>query len=564
MTYPTVNVNLTNLDGSTDNPALARTDLLDLATKFNGLRPLPADLAASSGASLVGYQSAGAGAVAATVQAKLRERVSVKDFGAIGNGVADDTSAINAALASGAKHIIFPGGAYKITSAIVITNTTGLTLDGSNYGAKLDFSTLTTGYALSFGDGTTGASHCRLSGFLIQGGGGANGLRLNGGNPAGTTLNKFENLVISSFATNLTTALSWINKFDNVLLSNPTVRNAAFGAATNNCLFDRVSFIGGPNAATVVNCEGLQFNSPEFANVTGADAAFTLSQSNVSIVNPYFENITSNILASVGISSETTVKSGLIMTGGQCNVTDPVIRLGSDRVNIVVTGLQCTTNDIVFYDTGLNASTVYGLTAPSDVTTYPGKTGFTSQGNEMAEVFRGNKNYMPYVNDAGVSFVTKRGWLEMSSSIVGSGVTIASGLTVGAKYMIVLALRGTAFNAVLNGVGNNCVVLGVPATTENWNVQYIPVTASTTAIKLLTNNAADALQIRLIAVLKGHKFPRFDIYGQQQISSLAAPTTDTWKVGDRITNSVPIVGYPKGWLCTVAGTPGTWVSEGNL
>lgn len=54
MTYPTVNVNLTNLDVGTDNPALARTDLLDLATKFNGLRPLPADLAASSGASLVG------------------------------------------------------------------------------------------------------------------------------------------------------------------------------------------------------------------------------------------------------------------------------------------------------------------------------------------------------------------------------------------------------------------------------------------------------------------------------------------------------------------------------
>jgi polygalacturonase len=32
------------------------------------------------------------------VQAKLRETVSVKDFGAVGNGVADDTAAIQAAV----------------------------------------------------------------------------------------------------------------------------------------------------------------------------------------------------------------------------------------------------------------------------------------------------------------------------------------------------------------------------------------------------------------------------------------------------------------------------------
>ena len=44
----------------------------------------------------------------------------------------------------------------------------------------------------------------------------------------------------------------------------------------------------------------------------------------------------------------------------------------------------------------------------------------------------------------------------------------------------------------------------------------------------------------------------------------AAPTTGTWAVGDHVINSVSTVGQPKGWFCTVAGTPGTWVSEGNL
>jgi parallel beta-helix repeat protein len=38
----------------------------------------------------------------------------------------------------------------------------------------------------------------------------------------------------------------------------------------------------------------------------------------------------------------------------------------------------------------------------------------------------------------------------------------------------------------------------------------------------------------------------------------------SWAVGDRVIQSVPVVGQPKGWRCTVAGNPGTWVSEGNL
>lgn len=44
----------------------------------------------------------------------------------------------------------------------------------------------------------------------------------------------------------------------------------------------------------------------------------------------------------------------------------------------------------------------------------------------------------------------------------------------------------------------------------------------------------------------------------------AAPTTLTWSIGDRVLNNSPAVGSSKGWVCTASGTPGTWVSEGNL
>lgn len=44
-------------------------------------------------------------------------------------------------------------------------------------------------------------------------------------------------------------------------------------------------------------------------------------------------------------------------------------------------------------------------------------------------------------------------------------------------------------------------------------------------------------------------------------AGLAAPTTGTWAQGDYIRNRSPSGATPTlGWICTVGGTPGTWVA----
>jgi hypothetical protein len=60
------------------------------------------------------------GGISYPVCEKLEQTVSVKDFGAVGDGVTDDTAAIQAALNSGTQSILFPEGTYKVTSTLTI------------------------------------------------------------------------------------------------------------------------------------------------------------------------------------------------------------------------------------------------------------------------------------------------------------------------------------------------------------------------------------------------------------------------------------------------------------
>jgi len=78
----------------------------------------------------VTHISSGAGSVSTDVRARLRETISVKDFGAVGDGVVNDTAAINLCLAAaGGKRVFFPKGTYSV-------NNSGVAYSGINYALK--------------------------------------------------------------------------------------------------------------------------------------------------------------------------------------------------------------------------------------------------------------------------------------------------------------------------------------------------------------------------------------------------------------------------------------------
>ena len=147
-----------------------------------------AALSGANGASLVGYSQGSSGSVTQTVQSRLRNDFVVpEDFGAVGNGTTNDTTALQNALSSGKDVMLTAGKTYLHTTALSITTayqrvlgsgiikTSGAinSINVSAAGVELDVVFNSPGQTAGYAIYAAGANRCKVHrAYIVSGFGG--------------------------------------------------------------------------------------------------------------------------------------------------------------------------------------------------------------------------------------------------------------------------------------------------------------------------------------------------------------------------------------------------------
>jgi hypothetical protein len=221
-------------------------------------------------ADLVSYQPAGTGAVATTVQEALRRTVSVKDFGAVGDGVTDDTAAFINALATG-KNVYVPYGAYLLNSFSITDQTL-------------------------FGEGTLKwKSNATTNWITLTNNAGLSGLTFDGN----ASNQSFLNDVGGVYVTGVNANIDKCNFTNFRKFAVWTIPNAAIGGRVANCRFYSSGTVSNANAVTIRSSnwvvtgnhfDGTNWGSDAHMVRTGQFSDDTTPVKNISITGNFFTN----------------------------------------------------------------------------------------------------------------------------------------------------------------------------------------------------------------------------------------------------------------------------------
>jgi hypothetical protein len=253
-----------------------------------------------------------------TLQSKLDDFASVKDFGAVGDGVVDDTLAINRALYEMfsreteqeiRRSLFFPAGIYKVTATIKIPTYAKLVGEGKN-SSVLRQQTVTPGFAfadskqqigVSIGnDGATIPSFIEINDMSFE------------NTAAGTVfeINSTKNCILRriAFVGSESTAPSGVGVSEpsSVKLGSTAVNQ------TKNVVFEQCDFTNN-NFGVVADddMQGILFNACSFASLykglklgeaTSGAGASVVGPRGVKITNSVFDNIFNSGIHSYGIS----------------------------------------------------------------------------------------------------------------------------------------------------------------------------------------------------------------------------------------------------------------------
>lgn len=582
----------------------------------NSVNLLAGGLSSASGGSLVGFVQPMVEAVQRTLLDKLRDTVSVKDFGAVGDGLADDTAAIQAAvnwLASiGGGSAYFPLGTYKTTNEILISSAgirfvgasrrkvypglfvssttcsaTILPVHAKTAAIRVFSSTINTASAFSMSDinlATLEAGQVPVCGVGFDGAGefqrdytfervGVHGFTSGfdtfgaGGDTAFGTI-KIINCSINRngwIARNLTGQWNsfnfWFNESGQNAIGGLDIKAHVASIRSN-------SMEGQPNPIKVTgNYRGVEIGGNYFELNSGAYVIRLQETIGAVIQSNFWQNTTATEKISLindvdTINNDHVIASCLGSTGYQArnSLIDPV-PMGSASVMLMyqphlLRGLG--SNGAVQFDG-------YVISAPElphpDIPDSAAHK-YTSSGTGL----------LPY---------TKTGLSIASGNYISVGVLVSFVDVPALPPRMELRVNSTNTNGYTNPTFYNFDKALVDY--KNKTVLFYGVVKATAAVTSFQfflypfglNPAAGlvcAVSLPFMADL-GSSLPVISNVGAAVEAGIpethvkrvsAAPTAGTWPAGYRLPARTPAVGAPKGWICTVAGTPGTWVSEGNL
>ena len=465
-------------------------------------------LAASGGSSLVGFLQAGTGAVARTVQSKERDTVSVKDFGAVGDGVTNDTAAMNAAHATG-QLIYYPPGAYYFSTLNPFSK-------GGIIGAGRSLTTLvstdtSSGNTLTYSGTNSGATPCPLfKDFTLI----SQGVKSGGAGlsfiPSSGELGyfHFDNVTFAGYPTSLYFNANSYYTINNCQFFSYTVAGVVVDNVNNpdsgdscitNCLFNGTSGAGILQHAS----GGLKIIGNKFlGGSTGYNLQFNGSNntSDLLIVGNSFENMSGQDIA-------------LTRTGGTFNFSNIVIT--GNQFAVGPTGIQTDAsnfiNEMVIVGNSFNLSsgTGYGINLATITDFVIGNNTFKGNGGTPAGILISascsNGKILPntyatltttVANSSATTFITKDVQTGSSTTVTTGWASFGglfSGPSTAVAFPTAFTVAPSASDIVLRPTSTNGAVAALVTFVSANGFNYTPISTVTGIAAVFAWSAAGVI-----------------------------------------------------------------------
>jgi len=139
-------------------------------------------------------------------------------------------------------------------------------------------------------------------------------------------------------------------------------------------------------------------------------------------------------------------------------------------------------------------------------------------------------------------------------------------------YHNILRESGTTFYVFDINSATNAYVSAEPVTPNALSTLSSTSTMGTTGVTWATGQAVSGTIVNevtypgipVVRRFNDQLFHYLNAAGKNVLFGTAAPTTGTWAVGDTVWNTAPAAAGAPGWVCTAAGTPGTWKAMASL